>query len=244
MDQLERVLLYSLEAYQEAYLVLDALDESLEDNETRMTMLRRMERLAEKAPNVKILATSSDFRDVRGLMEALRAGTMSVDTSVVDEDIRQHVAAQLSSDRRLSRLNAETTLLVEETISFRSDGMYGNEDTTQDLLDDAADLSCRSRWAYCQVQEMKRLKSTKAKYVQDALHTLPATLEETHERILCGIEERYRPESLMLLRWLAYSQYPLTLRELANISIIDPTDGAGGVDIFDRGDVEDARSRR
>ena len=73
----------------------------------------------------------------------------------------------------------------------------------------------RFRWAYCQVQELKKLKSTKPKYIKDVLRTLPKTLDETYERILCAIEERYRPEALALLRWITYSTTPLTLGELA-----------------------------
>jgi hypothetical protein len=38
-------------------------------------------------------------------------------------------------------------------------------------------LSFRFRWAYCQLQALKKLKSTAPKYVTYALNTLPATLD-------------------------------------------------------------------
>ena len=50
---------------------------------------------------------------------------------------------------------------------------------------------------------------------------LPATLDETYERMLTGIDEIFRDEALTLLRWLAYAQTPPTLMELAEASIID-----------------------
>lgn len=56
--------------------------------------------------------------------------------------------------------------------------------------------------------------------------------------MLYGIEERYRTEALTLLRWLAYARSPLTLRELAEAAIIDPS-GEGCVDVEERGDLED-----
>ena len=74
--------------------------------------------------------------------------------------------------------------------------------------------------------------------MQAALQSLPATLDATYERILTGIEELLREEALILLRWLAYAQSPPSLGELAEATIIDPKD-AGGVDIDNRGDIED-----
>ena len=71
-----------------------------------------------------------------------------------------------------------------------------------------------------------------------ALRSLPATLDATYERMLTGIEEMLREEALVLLRWLAYAQSPPSLGELAEATIIDPTD-AGGVDVDNRGDIED-----
>ena len=98
----------------------------------------------------------------------------------------------------------------------------------------------RFRWAYCQLQELKKLKSTKPKFVHDALRTLPATLDETYERMLSVIERRYHGEALTLLRWLTYAQSPPTLGQLAEASIVDPGVGDGEVDTDNRGDFEDS----
>lgn len=56
--------------------------------------------------------------------------------------------------------------------------------------------------------------------------------------MLYGIEELYRDEALRLLRWLAYSQSPPTLRELAEAAIIDPTADVE-VDVDNRGEIDD-----
>ena len=74
--------------------------------------------------------------------------------------------------------------------------------------------------------------------MQAALLSLPVTLDATYERILTGIDEMLRNEAIVLLRWLAYAQSPPTLGELAEATIVDPTD-AGGVDIENRGGIED-----
>ncbi|KAI6911953.1 hypothetical protein KC318_g4774 [Hortaea werneckii] len=218
-DELEKILLLSLQAYDQVFLTLDALDESPEENDTRQTMLEQLETFMQNASNVKLLATSREVRGIQESMEMLKAERINVADSKVDKDIRKYVVSELSRDRRLSRLGDKTTSLIEDTLSARADGMF--------------------RWAFCQIQELKNLKSTKPKYIEDVLRTLPKTLDETYERILCAIEERYRPEALTLLRWVTYSMTPLTLGELAEAAVIDPSD-EGTVDVDNRGDIEDS----
>lgn len=64
--------------------------------------------------------------------------------------------------------------------------------------------------------------------MKQALTLLPPTLDATYERMLIGIEEMYREEALRLLRWLAFQQRPLTLGEMAEAGMIDPS-GDGSV---------------
>lgn len=99
----------------------------------------------------------------------------------------------------------------------------------------------RFRWVYCQLQELKKLKSTKPKYVLEALHTLPKTLDEIYTRMLAGIAPMYHKEARTLLQWLAYSQTPPTLAQLAEAAIIDPS-AQVSVDIENRGDIQDTLS--
>ncbi|KAI6855500.1 hypothetical protein KC343_g118 [Hortaea werneckii] len=218
-DELGKILLLSLQAYDQVFLALDALDESPEENDIRQAMLEELETLVQNASNVKLLATSREARDIQESMSMLKAQRINVADSKVDKDKRKYVISELSKDRRLSRLSDKTTSLIEDTLSARADGMF--------------------RWAHCQIQELKKLKSTKPKYIEDVLRTLPKTLDETYDRVLCAIEERYRPEALTLLRWITYSTTPLTLRQLAEAAIIDPS-GEGTVDIDNRGDIEDS----
>ena len=74
--------------------------------------------------------------------------------------------------------------------------------------------------------------------MREALFDLPETLDQTYERMLTGIEKRSRKDALILLRWLAFARSPLSLGELAEARVIDPT-GDGGVDVDDRGGLED-----
>lgn len=74
--------------------------------------------------------------------------------------------------------------------------------------------------------------------MEHALHSLPATLDATYERMLTSIDKVYRDEAMCLLRWLAYARWPLSLGELAEAAIINP-EGGGSVDIAHKGSLED-----
>jgi ankyrin repeat protein len=100
----------------------------------------------------------------------------------------------------------------------------------------------RFRWVYCQVQELNRSKSSRPNAVKAALLALPKTLDETYERMLSRIDTDDQADALTLLRWLAFSYEPLTLEQLAEARVIDPTDDPdsdGIVDIENKGDWQD-----
>jgi ankyrin repeat protein len=91
---------------------------------------------------------------------------------------------------------------------------------------------------FCQLQELKKSKSTRPNSVKAALLALPETLDETYERMLNNISEDDRPYALTFLRWLAYAKSPPTLDQLREASVIDPADdpaAKGFVDIDNRG---------
>lgn len=54
------------------------------------------------------------------------------------------------------------------------------------------------------------------------LRSLPKTLDETYERILLDINANYRQEAIGALQWLAFSERPLAIRELAEAVVVDP----------------------
>ncbi|SMR60828.1 unnamed protein product [Zymoseptoria tritici ST99CH_1E4] len=217
-EELQKIVLTSIRSYDAVHLQLDALDECPENGGLREAVLGGLERLAQGASNLRIFTTSRELRDVRESMDRLGAAPLLIATDAVNMDIQRYVSLELGRDPKLSRLNLATKSLIEDTIGGKADGMF--------------------RWAYCQLQELKKLKSVKPKYVESALYRLPSTLDETYERMLVGIERMYREEALTLLRWLAYARSPPTLGQLAEAAIVDPVEG-GSVDFNQRGNLED-----
>ena len=82
--------------------------------------------------------------------------------------------------------------------------------------------SWRFRWAVCQLDTLRACKKVSA--VRKAFAQLPKTLDETYARILRDIPESDRDEALSLFRWIALSNRPLTLQELAEAAVVRPED--------------------
>jgi hypothetical protein len=57
--------------------------------------------------------------------------------------------------------------------------------------------------------------------LREALAALPPTLDKTYERILCAIPEEDAKYAIRALRWLAFSDRPLTIDEVAEVVAID-----------------------
>ena len=57
--------------------------------------------------------------------------------------------------------------------------------------------------------------------LRQALDSLPKTLNETYERILCSIDLSFKDEALRILQWLTYAGRPLSLEEVAEILAFD-----------------------
>ena len=77
----------------------------------------------------------------------------------------------------------------------------------------------RFRWVACQLDSLESCLTLPK--LRKVLATLPRTLNDTYARILCGMDAEYRQYALHLLQWLAFSEQPLRLEELAEVLAID-----------------------
>lgn len=80
-------------------------------------------------------------------------------------------------------------------------------------------LQYRFRWAACQIDALSSCINLSK--LREALDSLPTTLDETYDRILCKIEPRYKLEVLQILQWLTCSLRPLSLEEVAELYAVD-----------------------
>lgn len=66
-------------------------------------------------------------------------------------------------------------------------------------------------------------KCRKAQDILDTLTELPTSLDQHYERILESIDKKYHPEAFAALKWLITSKRPLSLIELAEAAVTQPT---------------------
>jgi hypothetical protein len=58
--------------------------------------------------------------------------------------------------------------------------------------------------------------------INQALQSLPETLDETYERVLLGIPTNRSKDALRILQWLVFSARPLRINEVAELLVADP----------------------
>ncbi len=74
----------------------------------------------------------------------------------------------------------------------------------------------RFRWVTCQLDELAKCLTIRK--LKQALISLPKTLEETYDRILCSIPEFYRQYAQNIFIWLTFSKRLLRLDEVAEVT--------------------------
>ena len=72
------------------------------------------------------------------------------------------------------------------------------------------------------IQELKGLTFKQVNYIREVLRSLPITLDGMYDRMLSRIQSRFQTEALNLIKWLAYSERPLSLKELIETLRINP----------------------
>ncbi|PGH02668.1 hypothetical protein GX51_04551 [Blastomyces parvus] len=196
IQELEVLLGEVLPLVPNATIAVDALDECYE----RETLLKILRDLSSKASTtVKVLVSSRREVDiVRLLKDRPSISTQSKDA---DEDIHQYIHASMQLRPRLQKLSQPLQEHIVETLTEGAGGMF--------------------RWVKCQLDELSRLRTDGA--IKSALLGLPRDLDETYERILSRISEPDIPLARQALLWLVHSSRPLTLSELAEGAVLQPS---------------------
>jgi hypothetical protein len=58
--------------------------------------------------------------------------------------------------------------------------------------------------------------------LESQLEALPRSLDEFYDRIVSGINPKYREDALKILQWLSFSIRPLELAEIAQVTCVVP----------------------
>lgn len=183
--------------FQKIYLLVDALDESLE----RSNLLDLLLTLAGPGfQNISLLAMSREEIDIKAAI-GHTSQSISLSNPFVDDDIRTYVRNQLKKHRKLRTLESPLQTEIETALVEGAKGMF--------------------RWAACQIDILGRLYS--ASDIREALGELPETLDETYERILLNILPRHRRIAHKALQLLAFhgDEFGGDVKSLAEAVIVD-----------------------
>ncbi|KAK5129067.1 hypothetical protein LTR85_000400 [Meristemomyces frigidus] len=191
---LEDVLIALAKDKRKCILILDALDEA-PDGYGRQEVMDGLRKLTDRADNFSVLMTSRPEQDIRDSMREWPTETVAANGVRVNIDIELFTEKNLERHPRLSKL-------------------------TEDARVDELTLA-RFRWAYCQMEELAKLKVPIPKNIRMKLAALPSTLDETYERMLLAIDPIDQPAALKALKWLVFSSVPLDLKQMEEVCIID-----------------------
>ncbi|EMD65035.1 hypothetical protein COCSADRAFT_317254 [Bipolaris sorokiniana ND90Pr] len=189
-----------IQQFTHVYVVLDALDECTQRQEL-MHMLEIVVRW--QLDNLHLLMTSRKERDIESSLESYikEEDTICLQKDVVDSDIQRYVQQRLSDDKNLAKWNKDAAIRqeIEAALIHGARGMF--------------------RWAVCQLDTLAQCRNRAM--LRKSLTTLPKTLDQTYDRILAAINEQDRDFAMRILRWLTFSERPMSVEEIAEVVAID-----------------------
>ncbi|KAI1462717.1 NACHT domain-containing protein [Annulohypoxylon moriforme] len=212
---------------EQIYIVIDALDEC--DTSFESSKEAEDEKLGRfihwltsiDAPNLHLLVTSRENGLTNHLNEKLRhvleggiqgsccgneinLQAIGIRDNLAD-DIGKFIDSELKrwnnrKDRRWLPLDNSKHSLIAISVKYRANGMF--------------------RLAACLLDLLRRKEEWGG--VEEALNGLPSELSGVYNRIFQDInDQRQLKTATTLLRWLLYSERPLTLGELTELTMID-----------------------
>jgi hypothetical protein len=94
------------------------------------------------------------------------------------------------------------------------------------LNDDNLTVIC-SRFLLASLQIVKLQGCPSQGDLEDQLEDLPHDLDEVYDRIISGIDKKYREHALKIMQWLSFSVRPLELTEVAQVIGVVPDSNQG-----------------
>ncbi|KAJ6264017.1 Ankyrin-1 [Drechslerella dactyloides] len=195
-DELLDAFVDLLSEFPKTYVVLDAIDECSKKEREKLFKVFPSRFVTTGA---SLLVTSRREPDIERALRSSFHHTICIEDSKVDADVRTHVTKAMESDPAFQNWNAAIKKEVSDAIAKGSRGMF--------------------RWAVCQLDTMK--KCLTPGMIRAELRRMPETLDQTYDRILEDIPSLHQNFVQSALRWLAFSNRPLLLTELAEAAVID-----------------------
>ncbi|OGM48268.1 hypothetical protein ABOM_002077 [Aspergillus bombycis] len=213
LREVKDALLWTLQGYDRAYLVVDAVDECAEDVQVDLVSCIRE---LQESRHVKALITS---RDIRRIVRQFEDDTI-LPIHAHTEDVQKYVEGNMARLPAFIARNIDLQEMVKTQIVQRTEGMF--------LL------------ARLHIMLIKHQVSEKK--VRLALKELPrgeGGLEDAYGSVMQRIEDQpfeYRRLALRVLSWIAYAERMLGPSELRHALAVE--EGAEDIDETDAPDLD------
>ncbi|KAJ5087891.1 hypothetical protein N7456_011507 [Penicillium angulare] len=187
--------------FSNAYILLDALDESPLGTE-RDVVLETLQTMRQwDIPGLHLLVTSRDEQNIRDQLNVAAKKDIKMRNPGTDDDIAQFITYHLQNDHNLQQY-ASSHAQIQTTLMEKAHGMF--------------------KYIECQLTALRQVPN-KA-HLNRCLSSLPRDLEQTYERMLCDIDPIYADDVKRFLNVLCVSKEALTVDQLLLAHAIDLTD--------------------
>ncbi|KAF5703410.1 ankyrin repeat [Fusarium mundagurra] len=206
IEALEEALFSAVSGFSTVFIVVDALDECPAFDGERPKLLKCLRRIISTMPdNPHVFCTSRAEPDIHMSIEKLLNVPAKAVIDLTQNQVGLNRDLHLYIDSALGSgtycwWSADVMAKAKDILIARADGMF--------------------QYLVCQFEVLQYLDSEAS--VLSALDDLPTGLDETYNRLLLGLNSKYKSQILGALKWLALSRRPLLLNELAEIFIFRP----------------------
>ncbi|KAL2219638.1 ankyrin repeat-containing protein [Thermoascus aurantiacus ATCC 26904] len=142
--------------------------------------------------SLHLLVTSCDKLDIRESLNPSPDQEIRIKNDGVDEDIARFISGRLDSDPKLKKWWPYCEQ-IQEALSTGAQGVF--------------------RWVECQFKSLQSCPRSE-EHLDRFLKSLPQSLDETYERMLCTIDHNLIEDARRILTLLCFAPRPLTLQEL------------------------------
>ena len=198
-DELLDLLVKLLQGFNEAYIIIDALDECDEYHHLLDVINTIHNR---QLSHFHLLVSSRMEQDILEAMKGCTTAELCLSAQLVRSDIISYVNDAVAKPR------------------FRRWGNKAQEHIKEALVNGAHGMF---RWVACQIEELMYCPNEAV--LMDTLKSLPKDLEVIYDQILHRIHRSEMPSAKALLTWLVFGMCPLRLEELAVVVTLNPTNG-------------------
>ncbi|KAG6912639.1 hypothetical protein DXG01_013184, partial [Tephrocybe rancida] len=205
VNQLQDVLRNILDGFSHAYLVIDALDECANREETLVWVSRVISDTDRAADNLHIMVTSRPERDIEEVLGMFDPGAIDVGNTTANQDIIKYLEHQMQL--KLKRYNKNMREEIMSSLREHAEGSF--------------------RWVALQLAELENCLSEYE--IMEQMKNLPKGLDDIYKRMLKSIDGKYRADTMTFLEWLSFSKRPLKVAEIAEAITVDFSSEVGPV---------------